>query len=416
MAIAAVAATGAIALALTGCSGASSGGSSGGTVNLSVQTFGQFGYNDLFKKYEQLHPNVKISATTVATSDDAQNSINTHLAAGNGMPDVVAIEGGFLAAEMQYPTKWLPVSDSLKSRWLDWKIKPATDKDGKLRFYGVDAGPAAICYRSDLVAAAGFPSDPDGFAKAIGNTWDSYYAAGKQYAQKTGKAWFDSAESSLDGILAQTQNAFEKNNGKVIATTNPQVKDAYTKSLQDYQTISAKLSPYTPDWNTGVANGAFATAICPSWEIGLIQAGGPNVKGWNVADTFPGGGANRGGSYLGVSTQTKNPKEAQDLAAWLTAPDQEIAAFKAVGSFPSQVDALDSPTLQQATSAYMSNAPTGKIFASRAKAITAAPFKGPQYSKINAYLHDAVKRVEDGSMSESASWDKFVSDVNANTK
>lgn len=400
--------------ALTGCSAGSS--SANGPITLTVQTFGQFGYETLYKQYEKAHPNITIKATTVAGSADAENSINTHLAANNGMPDVVAVESGFLANEMQYPTKWLPVADSLKTRWLDWKSKPATDKDGKIRFYGVDAGPTAVCYNSDLVKKAGFPTDPTAFASKIGNTWESYYAAGKEYAAKTGLAWFDSADSNLAVKLTQIQNAFENNDGSVIATTNPEVKAAFTSSVEDYSQLSAKLQPFSTDWNTGIKNQKFATIMCPSWMVGVLQAGGPDVKGWNVANTLPGGAANRGGSYLGVSTQTKYPTQAQALAAWLTAPAQEIAAFKAVGSFPSQVEALTSPTLLDATSSYASGAPTGKIFGDRAKAITTVPFRGIHFQTISTYLEKAVFRVEDGSQSATASFAQFQSDVKQNVK
>ena len=58
--------------------------------------------------------------------------------------------------------------------------------------------------------------------------------------------------------------------------------------------------------------------------------------------TFPGGGGNWGGSYLTVPTQSEHPEEAMALANWLTAPEQQIKAFIAKGTFPSQVDALSS--------------------------------------------------------------------------
>lgn len=412
--IAVLAVTGTLAAMMAGCSSGAS--ANDGKITLSLQTFGKFGYEDLIKQYEKDHPNIKIDAQVVASSTDAENSINTKLAAGSGMPDVAAVETGFLGSEMQYPDKWLPVDDSLKDRWLSWKSKPATDKNGVLRFYGVDAGPSAICYNSSLIAAAGFPSDPAGFASWVGNSWDSFYAAGKQYSNKTGKGWFDSAASILSMKLVQVSNAYEKSDGTIIATTNPEVKNAYESALTDNKALSAKLAPFSSDWNQGVQAGSFAAVPCPSWEVGLIQAAAPSAKGWNVADAFPGGGANRGGSYLGVSTQTKHPDEAKALAAWLTAPEQEVQAFKAVGSFPSQVQALTSPDLLSATSTYASNAPVGKIFATRAQAITSVPFRGPNYNAIDNFLQAAVTRVETGTMGVEDSWKQFVSDVENNIK
>ncbi len=39
--------------------------------------------------------------------------------------------------------------------------------------------------------------------------------------------------------------------------------------------------------------------------------------------------------------------EAKEVAAWLTAPEQQAKAFAAVGAFPSQVEAQDSPEVAE---------------------------------------------------------------------
>ena len=81
--------------------------------------------------------------------------------------------------------------------------------------------------------------------------------------------------------------------------------------------------------------------------LGVVkeQAGPENAGKWAVTDAFPDGGGNWGGSYLAVPKQSKHPKEAAELAAWLTAPEQQIKAFQKTGNFPSQVEALTSPEL-----------------------------------------------------------------------
>ena len=133
----------------------------------------------------------------------------------------------------------------------------------------------------------------------------------------------------------------------------------------------------------------------------------------DVANTFPGGGGNWGGSYLTVPNQSQHQAEAKALAAWLTAPEQQVKAFKKVGAFPSQVAALDNPELAAVTVPFFNNAPTGKIFAERAKAVTVSPFKGPKYFPINDAMQQALTRIEDGSMTPAQSWDRFVADVKA---
>jgi len=57
-------------------------------------------------------------------------------------------------------------------------------------------------------------------------------------AKKTGTAWFDSAGATFQGLANQYQNFFEQNDGTVIATTNPDVKAAFTSVLNASSTNS----------------------------------------------------------------------------------------------------------------------------------------------------------------------------------
>src|SRR5690606_13001206 len=149
--------------------------------------------------------------------------------------------------------------------------------------------------------------------------------------------------------------------------------------------------------------------LCPGWMLGVISGNAEGVEGWDVANTFPGGGGNWGGSYLTVPAQGKNIEEATKLAAWLTAPEQQIKAFEAKGTFPSQVEALSSDTLLESTNPFFNDAPTGQIFADRAEAVTMQPHKGPKYFEINSAMNDAITRVDvDGTDDADSSWAKFV--------
>jgi cellobiose transport system substrate-binding protein len=140
-------------------------------------------------------------------------------------------------------------------------------------------------------------------------------------------------------------------------------------------------------------------------------AGEKNAGKWAVADAFPGGGGNWGGSYLTVPSQTKHPKEAAELAAWLTAPEQQIKAFKAAGTFPSQVQALTSPDLLSFKDDYFGGAEVGKIFGERAQAITEAQWKGPNDLAIqdNA-ASPALQAVEQGKTADQG-WAQFVDEA-----
>jgi cellobiose transport system substrate-binding protein len=414
--VAAVAGAATIALLASGCAPAGdSGGSDGGKVKLTVATFNEFGYEGLFEKYMEENPNVTVVAKKAATSNEARDNLTTRLAAGSGLSDVEAIEVDWLPELLSYSDQFVDLaSPDVKGRWLEWKEAAATDADGHLIAYGTDVGPEGVCYRSDLFAAAGLPTDRAEVATMLGDSWESYYAAGEKFAAAgTNVPWFDSAGATWQGVINQFDNAYEENDGTVIATENPDVKTAYNEVLTASSTLSAHLQQWSDDWTASFQNNGFATMLCPGWMLGIIEGNAAGVTGWDIADTFPGGGGTWGGSYLTVPTQSKHQEEAQKLAAWLTAPEQQLSAFASKGTFPSQVEALESDDLLGSTNPFFNEAPVGQILANRAAAVEVTPFKGVKYFAINDAMQQALTRVEDGTMTPDKSWEQFVTDVNA---
>ncbi len=410
------------ALTLSACGGgapeasSASGETGKEPVTLSIATFNEFGYEELLKEYETLNPNVTIQHKKAATTNEARDNLTTRLAAGSGLSDIEGIEVDWLAELKEFPEQFTDLKDpSVEGRWLDWKTEAATTKDGQLIGYGTDSGPEAVCYNAELLKAAGLPADREAVAEMVGTTWDSYFDAGKKFvAAGTGAAWFDSAGAIYQGMSNQLETAYEKEDGTVIATENPAVKDVYNQVLEasTKDNLSAHLTQWSSDWQAGFQSQKFATTLCPGWMLGVIEGNAAGVEGWDVANVFPGGGGNWGGSYLTVPTQGKNQAEAKKLAAWLTAPEQQVKAFTAKGTFPSQVEALTSEALLGQTNAFFNDAPTGEIFAERAKAVGATPFKGPKFFPINDAMQQALTRVDvDKSDDAASSWEKFVTAV-----
>lgn len=417
----------AAALVLASCSGGGSsssdgssesgdgGSTSGGDVTVTLATFNDFGYTDeLLQEYMDSHPGVKVVHNRAATSDDARANYFGKLGK-SGLADIEAVEVDWMPEVMQYADLLQPVPEDLKSRWLDWKVEGATDSEGNLIGYGTDIGPEAVCYRMDLFEEAGLPSDPDEVASLLEGDWANFFSVGDKYVEGSGgKAFYDSAGAISQGMLNQVKAAFEDpDNGEIIATTNPEVKSIYDELTAASATQSAKLSQWSDDWYAGMANGAFAATLCPGWFLGIIEGNAPDVTSWNIANVFPNGGGNWGGSYLTIPANGKNVEAAQELADWLTSPEIQAKAFANVGTFPSQVEALTSPEVTDYTNPYFNDAPVGKILADRADAVTVSPFKGPEYFKVMTAFQDALTRTEDGSQTPTVSWDQFVSEVDA---
>src|SRR5690606_40776655 len=113
--------------------------------------------------------------------------------------------------------------------------------------------------------------------------------------------------------------------------------------------IAAYAGQWSEDWYASMANGEFAAMLCPAWMHGIIQGEAPDVTGWDVANVFPGGGGNWGGSYLVIPANGPNVEAAQELADWLTSPETQLKAFANAGTFPSQLEAYESTELTDFT-------------------------------------------------------------------
>ncbi|HUQ61972.1 MAG TPA: ABC transporter substrate-binding protein [Lentzea sp.] len=394
----------------TACGSGGASQSADGKTELTIATFNEFGYEDLFKEYEAAHPDVKITQRKTGQGQPHHQNLFTKLGAGSGLADIEGVEEGYLSQVMSKSGQFNDLKEIgpkiEDNRWLQWKTDAITTKDGKLIGYGTDIGPLAMCYRKDLFAQAGLPSDPEG-VKALFATWDSYFAAGDQFIAKVpGVAWFDSAAQVYNAMHNQLETGYYDKSDKLVVDTNAAIKANWTTVTTAVgKGQSARLAAFSNEWNTGFKLGKFATKTCPSWMLGVVesQAGAENKGKWAVTDAFPNGGGNWGGSYLTVPKQSKNAQKAAELAAWLTAPEQQIKAFKAKGTFPSQVKALDAPELLEQTNAYFGDVKAGTLFATQAKKIKAAQYKGPADGQIQETVFSpALQSVEQGKSSEEA--------------
>lgn len=381
--------------------------------SISITTFGEFGYDALIEQWNAEHPDIQVKQTKVSKWDDWKAEITTSLqAGGKGLPDIVAVEGDYMPAVVAAPDIWVDVSSpDVEGRWLDFKETGATTEDGRLMGYATDAGPEAICYRKDLFEAAGLPSDREEVAARMG-TWEDYFALGEEFKQGSDANFYDASGSVAQAMLNQVEYPFEQADGTIDVST-PELA-AVWDAVTTHTDLGSKAVQWSPDWTAAFKKPGIATVACPGWMRNNIKenTGDPAPKGvvWDIADAFPGGGGNWGGSYLTIPKTSTHQTEAMEFMAWITAPEQQAAVFEVTGNFPSQVEALESETVLAATDDYFNGAPAGEIFSNRAAAITVQPFHGPLYSDVLQKFQDAINRVDQGT-SPDDSWKTFEQDV-----
>lgn len=403
-----------LASTLAACGGGDDGGGTAdGKTKITVATFNEFGYEGLIEEYNKMQDEVVLEQVKVGTWDDAKANLYTKLAAGSGLSDIEAIEGDAIAAVLAESDAFADLTDpELDGRWLDFVAEKGTNADGQMVGYGTDVGPEGVCYRADLFEKAGLPTDREEVAAMMG-TWDDYFALGEEFVAKVpDTAWYDSSGALGQAMLNQVANPFEADDD-TIQTDNPDLKAVWDDVTGNSGTLSTQLAQWGDDWTASFQNDGFATTFCPGWMLGVIEGNAEGVEGWDIADVFPGGGGNWGGSYLTVPSQGDNVEKAQEVAAWLSAPEQQAKAFAAKGTFPSQVDALAAPEIVDAVNPFFNDAEVGQILANRAEAVTVQPYKGPKYSDILTAFQAAVLRVDEGAQEPDESWEQFQTDVAA---
>jgi cellobiose transport system substrate-binding protein len=399
-------------LAIAGCSGQSleNGGDKGGsgTTTLKIAFWGDMGLDKLKAEYEAAHPNVKIVLNT-GEYNAQHEDLQKKLVAGSGAPDISAIDEGFIVQFRSQADKFVNLLDKggaeYESKYLPWKWQESMSSDGKQIGLGTDVGGLAMCYRSDLFKKAGLPTDRDAVSK-LWPTWDDFIATGKKYVAATGKKFVDSGTNMFNPVLAQQPVGFYDNTEKLQMDGGPKL--AFDVSMKAIEAgLSANLASFQPNWDQGFKKDQFAVLACPAWMIGHIQDTAPDQKGkWDIA-SIPGGGGNWGGSWWTIPAQGKNIDAATDFVKWLVAPEQQIEVFKTVGNLPSQPALYKDPAVLDYKKEFMSNAPTGQIFASTAENLK-PQYLGKKNGPTRVAVENVITRVQQGGLKPESAWPEAV--------
>ncbi|WP_030241326.1 MULTISPECIES: ABC transporter substrate-binding protein [unclassified Streptomyces] len=399
MVLAAVASLGAGLLAGCADDGGSDNGSSGdadGKTVIKLGLFGTFGFKEagLFAEYEKLNPKIKIEENVTQRNENYYPALVNHLTTGAGLMDIQAVEVANIAEVVA--TQADKLEDVSKApgvkpdNWLDWKWKQATTQDGRTIGLGTDVGPVAICYRKDLFEKAGLPTDREELAKRWAGDWEKLVEVGREYQKNApkGTTFMDTPGGLMSAILGSEKVRFYDESGEVIYKDNPVVKKSFMLTAEAAKDgLVGSLPQFQPDWNASVANSKFAAIACPPWMLGTLKEHSkPDAKGkWDVAVAPKSG--NWGGAFLTVPKSGKNVKEAQKLAAWLTAPEQQTKLFKVQGNFPSAPATYTTPEVTGAKNEMTGDAPIGEIFAEAAKT-NPVQVIGPKDQVIGSSLND----------------------------
>ncbi|MEU1894283.1 ABC transporter substrate-binding protein [Streptomyces pristinaespiralis] len=393
-----------------------SGGGEGRTT-ITVGVFGAFGLREagLYEEYMELHPDIRIKQTSIQRNENYYPQLLTHLSTGSGLADIQAVEVNNIAEVTATQADRLVdlgrTKGVSKDAFLGWKWAQGTTKDGKTVGLGTDIGPQGICYRKDLFAKAGLPTDREEVGRLWAGDWNKYLETGRKYQARApeGTSFVDSASGVLAAVTGSNEKRFYDERGEIVYKESPAVKQAWDLAAAfATERLTGRLQQFTPSWDQAMSNGAFATVSCPAWMLGHIQdkAGAAGKGKWDVAAAPRPG--NWGGSFLVVPKTGDHTAEAAKLAAWLTAPEQQAKLFTERGSFPSAEAAYALPAVADAKHPYFGGAPIGKIF-SRAAQDVPVQIVGPKDLIIAQNLADiGMLQVDQKGRSPEEGWDAAV--------
>ena len=303
-------------------------------------------------EFKKKFPDVEVKLVSLAYTDH-HTAMTTALATGAKLPDVMAVEIGFIGkfAEsggleelgaapynaMQY-----------QKQFARFTYPQAMSGLGKLAAIPADIGPGALFYRKDLLDKAGVTE------AELTKSWDGFVEAGKKVKAATGAYMIASAIDLKDiyirSGLKDGEGIYFDKGGKVLVDS-PRFQKAFELAkAARVSGIDAKTAAWSPEWGEGFKRDRIATQMMGAWLGGHLASWlAPDTKGnWRSAQLPAGAFASWGGSFYAIPKKAENRQLAWEFIKFMTLDkEQQLRAFRALDAFPSLVAAQDDAFVDQ---------------------------------------------------------------------
>ena len=275
-------------------------------------------------EFNKVYPNIKVDVVSVGYSDYI-NKVQTGLAGGGDLPDIIKAEYGFRAQMQQ-----MEVFDYLDEapydldtdQILEYEI-PCSSFDGHIVGIENSINTAGFAYKTDLAEKYLGTSDPDELQEMLG-TWDDYVELGKKVSQDSnGKAsllasWGDMQDYTLNwGDEPLTEDG--KATNYLLNTLTENRYDLFQK-MYEGETFDKNIAQiYDPTYLSSYADDSHIFYLCSTWHgSAYIDANdGENNGRWHII-TPPDGPINLGGTNDGIWKDSPNKELAWQYIKWIS--------------------------------------------------------------------------------------------------
>lgn len=291
------------------------GSSDGEEITLTIWDWDEAHLNHMTQWYHEKYPNVNFDTLVVSTTDYFQK-LQSALASGSGVPDIILSEMGYRGKvfdlgilEDLYQAPYSVKADDM----FDFANKLGAGPNGEL--YGVEQQicPSGFAYRRDLAKEYLGTDDPAEVGAMISD-WDKLYEVGEQVVEKSGGKVhvLPGVTIALNGILIN-QNVSDYIDGDTIDLTGryKDVLDTVTKFNE--AGLLGKQEDNTPALANSYAAGEILFYPCAPWSLKWgVATNDPEGSGNWALTTAPGDGFTYGGTSVSIYSGSENKEAAWD--------------------------------------------------------------------------------------------------------
>lgn len=309
--------------------------------------------------WQQKHPDVEVKVVGREYADH-HTAMTTALATSSNLPDVMAVEYGYLGrfamgGGLEDLAKPPYLAGQYREQFVAFAFaQGATTVSsqggaGAQSAIPTDIGPGTLFYRKDILDKAGLQESD------LTGSWDAYIASGKKIKSTTGANLLAHARDLKDILIRANVPAGEgvyfDAQGKTVVATSARFKFAFEQAKAVRSAgLDAKIGAWSNEWGEAFKRGNVASQMMGAWLGGHLSNWlAPQTKGLWRSAPLPGGvNAAWGGTFYAIPVRAVNKDLAWDLIRHLTLnKDQQLAAFQQHDAFPALKAAQSGPFFEQ---------------------------------------------------------------------
>ncbi|GGG03413.1 ABC transporter substrate-binding protein [Paenibacillus abyssi] len=292
--------------------------------------------------FNEKYPDIKMKRVNVA-AEDVTMKLQTTIASGGELPDVIRIERGQRAKIFDMDileNLEAPPYDADRSLLFDYDHESFA-VNGSLVAIPDDMSVAGMAYLKPLTLEYLGTDNPEEL-EAMLPDWETFIEKGKEVVQKSGGQvkMFPSLGDAYTFIRGQRPGPFFDGDNVNMDVLQEVVADLV--SFRDTGIVD-KLDQWTPAWNATFGQSKYMFAMSPVWMPQYVIGANDKAEGrWGLM-VAPGGGFIAGGSSHGIPKGAKNAELAWKWIEFTSMTQEGAEAQKADGVFTHYKQAYEDP-------------------------------------------------------------------------